>query len=232
VREAADAHPRLRQVFLASAKGRVLERLRRAPQTVEELAGALGVTANAVRSQLVALQREGLVRRAGVRRGTRRPSYTYGVAPGAERLFCHAYVPFLEQLLRALTGRMTRGELDEVIRTVGRSLATPRVGGPLPARVNAAAKLLDALGAVTDVKAPRNGRAPFLIYGLSCPLDAVARSHSAICAAVESFVAEVTRARARQRCRQRDGQPQCVIEVTAVSSRPGRSRRSPGRSLR
>jgi predicted ArsR family transcriptional regulator len=83
--------PRLRDVFLASAKGRVLERLRRAPQTVDELASSLGVTRNAVRSHLIALERDGVVRLSGVRRGARRPSYTYRLAPGAETLFCQGY---------------------------------------------------------------------------------------------------------------------------------------------
>jgi predicted ArsR family transcriptional regulator len=42
------------------ARGRVVDQLRRAPQTVEELARILGITGNAVRSHLSTLEREEL----------------------------------------------------------------------------------------------------------------------------------------------------------------------------
>lgn len=209
----------LREIFLASAKGRVLERLRRAPQTVDELASSLGVTGNAVRSHLIALERDGLVRRGGVRRGARRPSHTYRLAPGAETLFCQAYIPFLDQLLHALAGRMSPREVDDVIRTVGRRLALPRASDSLAARVKAAAAFLDELGGITEVKTRNNGGVTFVIHGLSCPFDAVVRSHPGVCAAIESLVVEMTRAHAREQCHRAGDQPHCLIEVAADPSR-------------
>src|SRR5688500_6077418 len=121
----------LRDVFLASAKGRVLDRLRRAPQTVDELAASLGVTDNAVRSQLAALEREGLVRRGAVRPGVRRPSHTYQLAPGVEALFCQAYGPFLNQLLDLMSARLPKREMDGLARQVGRRLAAAPASGAL-----------------------------------------------------------------------------------------------------
>jgi predicted ArsR family transcriptional regulator len=55
--------------FLETTRGRVLAHLRRGPATVEELAQALGLTDNAIRPHLTALERDGLVRQTGVRRG-------------------------------------------------------------------------------------------------------------------------------------------------------------------
>ena len=49
--------------FLESTRGQVVLLLRRGARTVEELAQALGLTDNAVRSHLAALERDGLVRR-------------------------------------------------------------------------------------------------------------------------------------------------------------------------
>ena len=51
-----------------TTRARVVELLRREPRTVEQLAAALGVTDNAVRLHLGQLERDGIVRTAGVRR--------------------------------------------------------------------------------------------------------------------------------------------------------------------
>jgi predicted ArsR family transcriptional regulator len=204
----------LRDIFRASAKGRVLERLRRAAQTVDELASSLGVTGNAVRSHLSALERDGLVRRGEIRRGLRRPSYTYRLAAGAETLFCQAYIPFVDQLLQVLAGQIPTHELDALIRAAGRRMAQTRAPEPLPRRVQAAAAVMDELGGITEIKARRNGGVTFFIHGLSCPLDALVRSHHGVCAAMESLVAEITRAQARERCHRAGDQPHCLIEIT------------------
>jgi predicted ArsR family transcriptional regulator len=205
----------LRELFVASAKGRVVDRLRRSPQTVQELASGLGVSANAVRAHLVALQRDRLVQRGDVRRGTRRPSHTYRLAPGAEPLFCQAYVPFLDRLLHVLVGRISPRELDDVVRAVGRRLATPSAAQSLASRVSAAAAVLDEMGGITEIETRHNGGVTFVIRSLTCPLGTVVRSHPSICAAIESLMKEVTRAKARERCHRAGSQPQCVIEIAA-----------------
>jgi predicted ArsR family transcriptional regulator len=207
------AQLRLRQLILASTKGKVLDRLRRAPQTVEQLASSLGVTGNAVRSHLIALERDGLIRRGDLLMGVRRPSHTYRLAPGAETMFCQAYVPFLDQLLNLMSDRMPQRLLDEMIRTVGRRLAPPPRAEPLAARVQAAAAFIEELGGITEVKTRRNGGVTFIIHGLSCPLEAVVRSHPGACAAIEGLVAEMTRASTREQCHRSADQLHCLIEV-------------------
>jgi predicted ArsR family transcriptional regulator len=209
----------------------VLERLRRAPQTVDELASSLGVTGNAVRSHLSALERDGLVRRGGVRRGLRRPSYTYRLAAGTETLFCQAYIPFVDQLLHVLAGRIPNRELDAVIRAAGRRMAQARATEPLAARVQTAAAVMDELGGITEIKTRSNGAVTFFIHGLSCPLDALVRSHHGVCAAIESLVAEITRARAREQCHRAGDQPHCLIEITPDGSK-ARSPRTPSATSR
>ena len=72
--------------------------LRRASRTVEELAHTLDLTDNAVRAHLATLERDGLVRQAGLRRGPGKPSYTYDLTPESERLFPKAYGPVLRRL--------------------------------------------------------------------------------------------------------------------------------------
>ena len=79
--------PRADDRFWASTRGRVLTFLRKGPHSVTELASALGLTSNAIRAHLATLERDGLVRTSGMRRGTRKPAATYDLAPKAEQLF-------------------------------------------------------------------------------------------------------------------------------------------------
>src|SRR5919197_4867912 len=94
------------QRFWASTRGRIVLLLRRGSRTVNELAAALGLTDNAVRTQLTALERDGLVHASGTRPGTRKPNITYGLTPEAGRLFPKMYGPVLRQLLDVLAERL------------------------------------------------------------------------------------------------------------------------------
>ena len=55
--------------FMESTRGQIVSLLRRSARTVEELAGALGLTNNAIRNHLATLERDGIVRQEGIRRG-------------------------------------------------------------------------------------------------------------------------------------------------------------------
>jgi predicted ArsR family transcriptional regulator len=75
------------QRFFESTRGKIIMLLRRASRTVEELAQALNLTDNAVRTHLVILERGGLVRQQGVRHGAGKPAFVYELAPETEQLF-------------------------------------------------------------------------------------------------------------------------------------------------
>ena len=59
-----------------------------------EIASELGLTYNAVRLHLTALERDGLIRKAGLRRGETRPSTIYELVPGVDDALSRAYMPF------------------------------------------------------------------------------------------------------------------------------------------
>src|SRR5919204_5515827 len=112
--------------FWASTRGRIITLLRRGSRTVNDLAAALGLTDNAVRTQLDRLERDGLVHPSGTRPGTRKPNITYGLTPEAERLFPKLYGPTLRRILDVLAERLPAKKLDDIVRTVGRRLAADR----------------------------------------------------------------------------------------------------------
>src|SRR5438132_2469854 len=87
------------QRFWSSTRGRIILLLRRESRSVNELAEALSLTDNAVRAQLVALERDGLVRQTGTRPGKRRPNVLYDLTAKAEQLFPKVYGLILRHLL-------------------------------------------------------------------------------------------------------------------------------------
>src|SRR5258705_4602498 len=138
---------KLDERFFDSTRGRIVTLLRGTTKTVNELAEELELTDNAVRSHLLTLERDGLVRQGGLQRGTRKPHFAYELAPEAENLFPKAYDALLNQLIAVLKGRLTPKALKEILREVGRSLAgNQNSGADLESRVGKGLMALEAIG--------------------------------------------------------------------------------------
>src|SRR5258708_3556990 len=162
----------LRKQFMDTSRGRIAEILQRGPGTVEHLAAALRLTSNAVRAQLIVMERDGLVRRAGLVPGATRPSQTFELTPALEQLLSGAYIPLLTHLVRTSAEGLTRDQLNALMRRTGKSLANEvaggkRLPGDLHARAKRASAFLNAeLGAVTHVARHDGG---FVLQGQGCP---------------------------------------------------------------
>jgi len=181
---------------------------------VDELAAALGLTDNAVRPHLLALERDGLAQQAGSRRGegAGKPAIVYELHQNAEALLSRAYAPVLGALLEVLTEQLSDREAKRVLRETGRRLAATLGGqatGDLVARAHAAAAVLTGLGGAVDVE-PRRGSVT--LRGFACPLATAVRRNPTICTAVESMVAEIAGAEATERC-DREDRPHCCFEL-------------------
>jgi predicted ArsR family transcriptional regulator len=198
---------------LRGTRGKIIELLRRSDRTANEIAAQLDLTHNAVRGHLAALLHEGLVREVGSRPSGTRPAAVYALVPGAEAIFSRAYVPFVAHLVRILQERLDQKELDEVMHLVGRGLASewPRVRGDLQARVDAAAALLEELGAPNEVE-QRNGG--LVIRGYACLLSEAVHRRPEVCRAMESLVTELVEGRVRECCDRAGERPRCCFEIT------------------
>ena len=60
----------------------------------------------------------------GVRKGVGKPAQEYSLTLRAEELFPKPYAVVLGRLMEALKGRLSREELEECLRDVGRTLAS------------------------------------------------------------------------------------------------------------
>lgn len=205
--------------FFESSRGRIIALLRRSALTVENIASHMGVTATAVRALLTAMERDGLVRRAGKKRtGPTRPSQLFELTPEVHQLLSRAYIPLFTHLLHVMTTRQSTAEVNRLMREAGRALAAdmPRpmrlASNGLTGRVTTASEFLNSeLGAVTEV-VTENG--DIVIRGAGCPLSAISGKHRAVCLAIESFVKEITGAHVRECC-DRNQRPRCCFRITS-----------------
>ena len=206
---------------LAGTRGRIIDLIRRSQPTATEIADRLELTYNAVRVHLTALERDGLIRKAGLRRGETRPSATYELASGVEDALSRAYMPFASHLMRALGDRLPDQELTELMRDVGRRLAAewPQPRGPVTQRVDEASALLQELGAPNEVQ--RSGHA-LRIRGFGCLLAAAVHGQPHVCHAMESLLGELVGAPVHECC-ERGAQPRCCFEISSEPASPRES---------
>jgi predicted ArsR family transcriptional regulator len=198
---------------LKASRRQILRLLRRAPQSVGDLAEALRVSANAVRANLARLERDGLVQEAGRRPGFRKPESLYDITPEAERLFARAYAPVLETLLAVLESDSGEKELDKRLREVGRQLAAPHLPSmkslSLEQRAKAALEILEDFGGLAAIE--RRDRQAFVI-GFGCPFSEVVNKHPRLCLVVQSLVGELLGREVREQC-QRGVRSKCCFLV-------------------
>jgi predicted ArsR family transcriptional regulator len=204
----------LRRQLLDTSRGRIVGLLQRGGQTADEIASALGLTRSAVRIQIAAMQRDGVVRSAGKRRGITRPSQIFELTPDVEQVLSKAYIPVLTHLVAVFAASLSAQQLTTLLRRTGKVLASELASAKAPltdlkSRARKASELMnDHLGALTHVEA--NGE--ISIRGAGCPLSAVTGKHAGVCLLMESFVSEIVGAPARECC-DRAERPQCCFIV-------------------
>lgn len=199
--------------FFESTRGQIVTMLRASPCTVDELAGKLRLTDNAIRAHLLTLERDGLVRQSGLRRGPRKPHFTYALTPEADSLFPKAYDALLNQLIAVLKNRLKPEEIEDVLREVGRAVASGAPegeGADLEKRVHTAVRVLETLGGATEIE---QGDDKIVIRGHGCPLAAAVSVHPEVCHLAETLVAEIVKVPVKEHC-DRSESPKCHFEIS------------------
>jgi len=204
------------QRFLTSTRGKIVALLRQREQTVEDLAQELGLTDNAVRAHLVALERDGLVVAEGTRPGKRKPSVVYRLAPAAEDLFPKAYVPVLRRLLDVLREHLGAETVDALLRNVGQSLASSSSvsSTDLHTRLEQAVTTLNALGGCAHLEQQQGA---IIIRGSSCPLAALVPDHPEVCRLATALVSDLLGQPVEEQCERREQARCCFVVPAAIS---------------
>lgn len=193
---------------------RLIGFLRRSARTIPEMAEELGVSSNAVRSHVAALESDGVTREVGVKReGVGKPARVYDLTPAARERLSRAYAPVLEMTLAVLEEevgeQVVREVLEEVGRRVGRAV---HASGCLDERLQAARSTLEELGGLVDLH--RNGNRVSL-QGAGCPLGVVVRDHPGACGLATALLEEILGRPVSERCDRSGQPPRCRFELSA-----------------
>lgn len=207
--------------FFSSTRGQIVQLLRREERTVRELAEALDLTKNAIRSQLTKLERDDLVQPVGKRPRVRKPETVYGLTEEAEQIFPRAYDVLLGELIAVLEEH-DAVDSETLLQTVGNRLAVQLNGTPTGSpedRVAEARSVLEELGGLPEMER-QNGS--IVLRGHSCPFRAVVERHEAVCEMAAALLAKMTELPVQRACQVEEA-PQCmfVFETTDGSSEGG-----------
>ncbi len=188
----------------------VLELLLRSDRTVQEIAEEIGVTANAIRGHLAAMERDGLVIQRDTRRDTGgKPATVYALSKDADELFPKAYAFVLEGVLSVLDERDGSERVRETLAEVGARAALP-TGGSQEEKVRAAADALRSLGGTVEIRPEKDH---WKIQGFSCPLSSVTSRDARVCGLAQALVEKTTGGSVAEVC-QRGPRPRCAFEVS------------------
>lgn len=204
------AQPPLLDRLIGGTRQEVIELLLRADRTVQEIADDVGVSTNAIRGHLAALERDGLVVQRDMRRDTGgKPAAVYSLSREADELFPKAYAFVLEGLLAVLDERAGEGAVRDVLLEVGTRAANPADGSERE-RVDAAADALRSLGATVEITR-EDGH--WRIQGFSCPLSAVTSRDARVCGLAQALVETTTGGVVSEVC-ERGRRSRCAFTIS------------------
>ena len=203
--------------FMLSTRGRIIALLRRAKQSVNDLAAALGLTDNAVRANLARLEQDGLVQQVGNRASFRKPEGIYDITPAAQHLFEKAYAPVLATVLAVLEAGLDEQQLEAQLREVGRRLAAPHLpslaGLSDEQRATKTLQILEEFGGLADLE-QREGHV--YVRGFGCPFSQVVAAHPRLCSVAQALVSELLGREVQEQC-ERGERPRCRFLVSEAT---------------
>ncbi len=176
---------------LSEARRDVLYALRRRGEaTVEQLAGALGMSVSGARQHLRSLEEASLVvARPESSPGRGRPAFVYRVSAEADGLFPKAYGQLTNELLGYLDPDLEASlfdrRRDQRIEHARQRLA----GKDLEGRVAELAAILDGDGYLATWDATDDGS--YVIVERNCAIAAVAQAHPGACRSELEFISAV-----------------------------------------
>lgn len=201
--------------FFDSTRGQIILLLRDSNKTVNDLAGELNLTDNAVRAHLLTLERDRLVRQSGTVKGFRKPHFIYGLTDEARHIFPKSYDSLFNQLLDVLKNRLSPKALKEVLYEVGRKIGknnSADTGKSFDDRLDESLQVLEELGGAAKIF--RENEKVF-IKSESCPFADAVSEHPEVCRLAESMIEEIVGKTVKENCN-RERLPQCCFEINVV----------------
>jgi predicted ArsR family transcriptional regulator len=153
--------------------------------TVEGLSKRLGITDNAVRQHLTALERDGIVAKGAMQSTGGRPEQLFGLTTAGHELFPRRYSWFAELLISSLREEQgteaLRERLEGMGKAVGRQVATRVAGAKDKAdRVRVLSEIMRELGYQSESVDTSNEELP-AIEATNCVFHSLAQRYPEVC---------------------------------------------------
>ncbi len=189
--------------------------------TAHELGERFGLTANALRRHLKALEEDGLVRFAKEVRGVGAPVYSFSLTAAGEALFPRSYVSVLASALDALRAQRGDAEVTRVLEAEWNELANeagPVLDAlPLSERVSLVAELLTAKGYMAEAVEPTGDGASLTLRIHNCAMREIADRFPEACAVEAQFVERLLGVPLVRGQHRRDGCGRCEYGVVSAA---------------
>ena len=177
----------------------MVELKRRQPATAKQLAGVLGVSANAIRRHLKELEAEGLVVYAREQRGTGAPTYAYRLSEDGDALFPKQYGQALTDVLSFIAQSNGREAVRQMFadrfRAHAEQLRSELADATLQQKVEAVVRLLSQQGYMA---AWSEEAGTVKLAQHNCAVRAAAEQFPEICAAEVDFLREILESEVRR----------------------------------
>jgi predicted ArsR family transcriptional regulator len=205
--------------FFDSTRGKIVEALRnRHASSAFDLAKEFGLSPNAIRQQLLILERDGLVAGKSVRRGKTKPTLEYSLTGLADRYFPQSHDRILNAVLREI--RATQGDMAvaTIFAGIGKRAAQragERVAGqPLDVRIAEIAATVKAAGVSAEVE--RRGDT-LVLHEHNCPYASVVSENPEACSVIHTMLEDVVSPNVKQTESLATGGSECRFEVSVGS---------------
>ena len=203
--------------FFDSTRGKIVGALRsRGAASAFDLAAEFALSPNAIRQQLVILERDGLVVGKSVRRGKTKLTHEYSLTSQADRYFPQAY----DRMLGAVLREVRHNQGDAAVAALFAGVAKRAVGKIAPAmngkstleRLEAIADKVRASGVEVDVE---DHDGTLVLREHTCPYANVVSEHPECCTVIHSMLDEVVSPEVRQTESLATGGAECRFEVAS-----------------
>jgi predicted ArsR family transcriptional regulator len=204
--------------FFQTTRGRIVTELRRrGSASAADLATEFGLSPNAVRQQLVLLERDGLVEEKSVRRGPTKPTLEFSLTSEADKLFPQSYGRLLSAVLRELKQKYGTGAVNDLFDGIARR-AVEKTKRRLTAKdtEGKVAQLTEVLrdgGVVAEYSLIDGG---FLLQEHNCPYSGVVKEHPEVCSVIHHVLDETIGGTHEQVESLATGGKSCAFELKGV----------------
>ena len=204
--------------FFDSTRGKIVGALRqRRSASAFDLADQFGLSPNAIRQQLVILERDGLIAGRSVRRGKTKPTVEYSLTTEAGRYFPQRYDKMLNAVLREIRTAGGDDAVKAVFDKIGKRTADRL--GPVTAEEPAETRLAQVVSALkasgVEAELRRTEHGTLMLHEHTCPYASVVAEHPEACSAIHTILDSVAPGKAQQVESLATGGTECRFEIEA-----------------